>query len=420
MRAVKRGLAATIAVLAVPALASAACGDGDDGSDRRPQARAVLERLDGGRVAARVAKLRELEFGRRLPGVRIVTPRQTVDFVRRQVERDFPRGRLEVEQDYLRLAGMLPADQDLRGLLDRFGSSLLVGYYDPRRPRSVQMVTVEESRDPQLAEAALAHELVHALQDREFDLRSSRLDPEDEDRLAAVGALVEGDATLTGGQYAEEFLEDPESGSTEPIGEDIPPALLVSLAFPYEDGAEFVLALLERGRSYRLLDRALRDRPPASTEQVLHPEKYFAGERPRAVRTGARQALGRGWRSTGSETFGELDALAILSTRRALTPGAGAAAAGWDGGRRELLERGGDRVLAIATTWESTGEAGEFARAYERSLVRDREARRSGGTFALPRGQAAAVRADGRDVRIAIAPDARLATRVAAAGAGST
>ena len=46
------------------------------------------------------------------------------------------------------------------------------------------------------AEATLAHELVHALQDQRWDLESrSRYRPGDGDRSEAVSALAEGDAT---------------------------------------------------------------------------------------------------------------------------------------------------------------------------------------------------------------------------------
>lgn len=130
----------------------------------------------------------------------------------------------------------------------------------------------------------------------------------------------------------------------------------------------------------------------------------------------ADQALGDDWSSMGEGTFGELDALAVLSTKTIGTPVAVQAAEGWDGATREVFERGEDRTLAIVTTWESEEEATEFAKAYEMSPGRDRGAKPAGEAFMLPAGQAADVVAAGRDVRIAVAPDPQLATKVAQEG----
>lgn len=106
----------------------------------------------------------------------------------------------------------------------------------------------------------------------------------------------------------------------------------------------------------------------------------------------------------------------VLSTKTAPTDPVVQAAEGWDGGTREVFERGDDQALTIATTWESEAEASEFAGAYEMSLGRDRGARPAGETFMLRAGQAADVVVDGRDVRIAVAPDPQLATSVAEEG----
>lgn len=402
--------------MTVALTALAGCGETEEepgssgGEDRGRQARAVLEQLEGDRVASRVEELRDLEFEEAAPDVRIVSPRQTGDYVRRQAERTYPQERLEADEAFYRLTGVLPPDGSLRALLDRFGSGLLVGFYDPERPDGLQMVTNPQSSNRKRAEATLAHELVHALQDRAFDLEP-KFDIEDTDRSSAVSALIEGDAAVVEAAYAQSVLGGAAPAAPPPT--DIPPAVLLYVAFPYAPGAEFVAALLERADgSFDLVDRAWRERLPASTEQIPHPEKYFAGEEPREVSSDAERVLGDGWRSSGTETFGELDALAVLSTKLAVTPGAPQAAEGWDGGMREVFARGDDRAAVITTTWESEDEATEFARAYEMSLGRDRDARPSGDAFTLPGGIAAAVVAEGRDVRITLAPDARLATKV--------
>ena len=42
--------------------------------------------------------------------------------------------------------------------------------------------------------------------------------------------------------------------------------------FPYQQGLEFVMTLLDKG-GYAAVDAAFKN-PPVSTEQILHPDQY--------------------------------------------------------------------------------------------------------------------------------------------------
>lgn len=408
-----RRLATAIAVLALAA--AVGCGETEEEPQRPrggnpPDPRAVLEKLDAEQVAARASELRGLEFEEDAPEVRIISPRETVDYLRRQTERTYPQERREADEAFLKLSGLLPPDGDLDALLESFGGGLLLGFYDPERPDILRMVTSQRASDAKSAESTLAHELVHGLQDQAFGLEE-KFDIEDPDRKSAVQGLIEGDTTVFEAMYAQRFLGG--LSVSPPPQTNIPPGILLSLLFPYAEGSEFVGELVKRGDgTFREVDRAFRERLPQSTEQIIHPEKYFAGEEPRAVDLNADEALGGGWESIKEDTFGELDAVVILSTKALNSPQATQAGEGWDGGTAEVFERGDDRALAIGTTWESDAEATEFAKAYEMSLGRDRGARPAGEAFMLPGGLAADVVADGRDVRIAVTPTPELATEV--------
>jgi hypothetical protein len=190
----------------------------------------------------------------------------------------------------------------------------------------------------------------------------------------------------------------PAAGSTA----GIPPYLLSSLLFSYTSGERFVARLREVAHGWKLVNYALRTRPPSSTEQVIHPEKYLVDEKPVRVRlAGVRRALPRGWRRTAHGTIGEFDTDALLKLGVSDTA-AGNAAAGWGGGTYELW---GGKALVVGWAWDSARDAAEFDRAL-------RAYARTG-----PRGPAA-VRTRGLRSALAIAPSAALAARLASGALG--
>lgn len=404
------------------AMGLAAAGCGDDGSSDKGEApdsgndkaRAALEKLDGDATAKRVSALRTLKFTGGVPKLKIVKPEDSKSFVRRQVERNYPDKRIAADEDFYRLAGMIPASSGVRELLDKFSAGLILGYYDRENPDELSLVTSKRAAKPKAAESTLAHELTHALQDQEYGLKRFE-GVDDPERSNTGAALIEGDAQLLESVYDKKFQGGGPKASSDTAG--LPPAFLLYASFPYQFGSKFVATLVKQGRGYKLVDRAFR-KPPETTEQVLHPRKYFSGERARDVRTPPAKVLGSGWKAGGVEPFGELDALAILSTKT-LPQGAagkalGQAAAGWDGGARALFARGGARALAISTTWESVRDAREFATAYVRSLKKDRAAKKASSDAVEIAGVGAvSVLADGRDVTLAVAPDAKLAAKLA-------
>jgi len=160
------------------------------------------------------------------------------------------------------------------------------------------------------------------------------------------------------------------------------------LIAPYTLGAEFLvrgnmLRLMANGFPVEDVNRVYGD-PPLSSEQILHPAKYWDEEprdNPRPVDLGdAGRALGRGWARAMEGTLGELT-LGILVG--APTPSLDSqdsqqaanwtneAASGWGGDLWELWMRGDRAVILVGTVWDSPDDAEEFARALEpgRGLV---------------------------------------------------
>ncbi|HEX5878661.1 MAG TPA: hypothetical protein VF468_10100, partial [Actinomycetota bacterium] len=320
-----------------------------------------------------VSDLRDLRFERRVP-VTVESPDKLAKRLLRTLAEETDEDQLRRQGRAMELLGQLPKGTDLPALVNRLQAESVLGYYLPgdRPPKGGLYVRSSRGLDP-YAKIILAHELTHAVTDQRFDLtRADRLAVATarQDELAAYSSLVEGDATLTMERYLTERLTPAErvdaglaaAADRTPQRDAAPAVIREAMLFPYQEGLRFVRALYQQG-GWDAVNRAYRD-PPVSTEQVLHPERYLgARDRPQAVDVPDLSGrLGGGWRSGVELSFGELDARLLLQGELAVTT-AGAAAAGWDGGRLRTFQRGGSTALALRTVWDSTAEASQFCNA---------------------------------------------------------
>jgi len=183
----------------------------------------------------------------------------------------------------LKRLGLAPPDFQYRALMLRVLSEQVAGYYDPKTAEFhlADWIDLDGQRP------IMAHELTHALQDQHFNLRRFEHWPKgDSDAELAVHALIEGDATLAMALYvannplrALAFLKS--LGATGMQSQELdkaPRALRETLLFPYQQGSDWTKNLYKQG-SWDRVSKAFTELPQ-STEQILHPEKYFAHEAP--------------------------------------------------------------------------------------------------------------------------------------------
>jgi hypothetical protein len=130
--------------------------------------------------------------------------------------------------------------------------------------------------------------------------------------------------------------------------EGVPQALKSSLIAPYIDGLRFVHALRRRG-GWAEVDRAWKELP-ATTEQLLHLEKYDRREPPLPVPAPPLDALGGGFRVELTDLVGE-QGLRIMLESWGTPKEARRAAAGWGGDRVTLLSRVNNNRDEWFVTW---------------------------------------------------------------------
>jgi hypothetical protein len=434
----KVGLGLGVLAAAAVALVLVLGGGGDDGAvdDARAEGMPDVEE-----VVERVEALRELSF-ERPPRVEVLPQRD----VEREIERTARREAGDMSRTSRERAAKLEAasalatvhvgivdperDEDaLSGPSGGDGESGVLGLYLPER-RRVFVVEEVAREDPEEAEAILAHELAHALEDEAFG--GFERDPKPfADSAIARHALHEGSATLLEAQYRIEHLgaEGPVDRVLDAIRErtsspDAPRGLNVISAFPYADGGTFAAALHRRG-GWKAVDAAHR-KPPATTSAILEPQRWVgdddAHERPR-FSVGA--VFGEGWQRLGRADVGQVDTMALLAAGTSAEK-AREGAEGWEGGRFETWVRGDlddsceppcrERTGSVLVwRFREDGQAEAFGSMLREALESSVKARGGdGGTLSVGDGAGALVQR-GRVAALAFAPEGAQARRVAEA-----
>ena len=267
----------------------------------------------------------------------------------------------------LRALGLVPAGFDALESANELSDTATLAYYDPLRER----ITVRGTEMTPDLRVTVAHELVHVLQDQHFDL-DVMLDDGDPtaDRLSGYLALIEGDATRIQEAYVDS-LSGPDreryldamgqaSGDAEEQLGNIPGVLVAIQGAPYALGPALVELIAAEGGN-DAVDDAFED-PPASTEHMVDPRSYFAGDSADDVTVPVVP--------TGGEQIGEDDRLGalplfLLLSERIDPLEALSAADGWGGDAYVAYDRGGTPCMDLAVRGDSTRDGEEVLRAFE-------------------------------------------------------
>jgi hypothetical protein len=306
-------------------------------------------------VLDRTMQARQL-FVSEPPLARVATPDDLIVVVEEALAEQWPEESVRAYEAGLVTMGLWPRGRDLRDETVAVFSSEVAGLYVPatetiyvvegtRSPLSLRLLSFVSRRDF-LTEFVLSHEIVHLLQHVAYpeliDPAFQRIDQDDLDR--AIQAALEGDALRYGYEamgagidslptdaFTESFEEDVAENAGEAL-EDAPALLRLTLAFPYAAGLPLSVAE----------GRGLLDRPPASTEQAMHPERRREPFLVFALRP-LRARLPEGCTFLHENTVGELH-LSVLF--------------------RDLAQCGARLEFVWLTAWDREGDAEEFAEAY--------------------------------------------------------
>lgn len=375
---------------------------GTSGAAQQDQATTTAAARNAALIAATQEVLNETSDLRQLS---IIRPVQSSTQSRAEIERAIMKNldeevspaEMHAGEVTLKKLGLAPPDFQYRALLVRLLTEQVAGYYEPK----TRQFYLADWIDIDGQKPIMAHELTHALQDQHFDLRRFDHWPKgDSDAELAAHALIEGDATLAMSMYvvsnplrALTFLKS--MGANGIANEELdkaPRALRETLLFPYQEGMNWTLALYKKGHWPEVSGAfaAL----PQSTEQIMHPDKYFAHEAPvkvtlpdvtnvlnsNSAKTSRRHTSNgasgfflpsdstrstASWRRIGFDVNGEWGFYLMLDQFLKSSADSHRAAAGWAGDRTGVYENTrGDVVYISLSTWDTENDAQEFFDAY--------------------------------------------------------
>jgi len=366
-------------------------------------ARSVVDR-----IALDVERLRGLKFKDPVP-VSVVSDDQAIAQHMRRMEEFGALDEIRFGEIVMKTLGMVHPDDDVMALLMDALREQVGGYYDPKLGKFYLL----DDMPAALVDILTAHELTHALEDQHYRL-DALLEAGDanDDEIFARGSLTEGSATLlmtifSIEQTFDQSINEADVMAMVNVGQEaidrLPKVLLRQMMAPYIVGMSFV----QRGNGlgwmaggYPVDDVNLAyEEPPLSSEQILHPEKYWDKDQrddPVPVSLGdAGAALGGGWTRVDDGVLGEIN-LAVLVGADTPDPAdpagmAGSAwtnraAAGWGGDRYELWTRGKKSVVLLSTVWDSEQDAEQFIEALDEDPVAG--SRTAGRNVALVYGDA--------------------------------
>ncbi|MGA2855334.1 MAG: hypothetical protein ABSE40_00610 [Candidatus Sulfotelmatobacter sp.] len=318
----------------------------------------------------------------------------------------YARGRLAKEEFTQRFAqgelsmkklGFLPRDFNLPEFLVKSTGQGVAAYYDNETKTISLLNWVPFDRQ----EPILAHELTHALQDQNFDLRKWMQAPlkpagkgphdvDNDDGATARRAVVEGQAMVVYVDYVlaplgrnlidtPDLLYSMEEPAVKAVADsqmlhDAPMILRESGSFAYNEGLIFEGELLHKGGKEMAFAGAFA-RPPRNSHEILQPDAYINDEKlPPVGMPDLKKLLGGQYDVYDSGGMGQLDVRALLKQfgeRRI----ADELSSAWQGGAYVTYHRTdkvvansspttADLALLYVSRWKTPQAAERFARFY--------------------------------------------------------
>jgi hypothetical protein len=336
-------------------------GGGDVGSDLPPEYAELV---------AVTEQVRGLEFLYE-PELVLVSDEELARRVRQQIEEELDPADLVIDEALFEVLGLLDPSVDLLQAYTDLYAEQVAGFYDSD---TGEMVVSSDTELTALGKMIVVHELVHALTDQHFGFAAVMDDLVEAERYheaAALQALAEGDATYFQIVYFQQLsLVEQVAAVDESLAADtsvldsLPAWFGEDLSFPYDAGFKLVERIVESegitgvDQAYRLV--------PATTEQIIHPDVYFALQPAREVSLPETPLSGYEVYEEGTLGEWNVDLYLLDGVSDGI---ATVASSGWGGDAYRVLWNGQDVAFVMRFLGDTPGDAGELADALVDSLA---------------------------------------------------
>ncbi len=307
-------------------------------------------------------------------------------YLEAKLDEELPPERLRGIETAYRLFGLIADSIELRPLMLDLLTEQVVGFYDPD---SATLFGVSGA-PPDPLRIMAAHEMVHALQGQYLPLDSILDQRGSNDRATAAQAVLEGQAMVAsiGAVTGSDALSDPgiwalfreqarNAQQSMPRFAAAPLIVREALIFPYIEGAEFMRWWASSPHADTM---PYGPRMPESTEQILHPDRYAAGDRPLAITFPPADST-----VMHEDALGELEVRILGAMLNGNEEVAYTVPLGWAGDRYRVTET-------------AAGPALEWLIAFDDARSRDRFATGIGAKLAASRREAYQGRLEPADI----------------------
>jgi hypothetical protein len=282
------------------------------------------------------------------------------------------------DQKSMEKFGLIPKDYPLEETLVKVLTEQIAGLYDPDS-KEFFIANWNTEADVRMV---MSHELTHALHDQHFhiDKWTDAAKPNDDAELAR-DAVIEGSAVAAMLDYvlrgkgsvrdlgeldASMLMGDP--GSSPELAK-APKVVQDELLFPYTAGTTFTQRVLKASSGWPDFHKVYEN-PPASTQQIMHPDLYFQGVVPPKIALPDTTGLiSTDWKKLDENNMGEFGLLEILKQFLDNDRSTSLAAA-WSADRYALFENRKNKrtLLVFRVRLASDGDAARFFGAYSEVL----------------------------------------------------
>ncbi|GGO92216.1 hypothetical protein GCM10011584_28100 [Nocardioides phosphati] len=319
------------------------------------------------------AKLRHLEFKHPVK-VEFQTPKVFEKGLAADEDDLDAKDRKELEQftGMLRALGLVHGKVDLFKEQDKLNQGGTLAYYS----FDDKQIRVRGTRITPAVRSTLVHELVHVLQDQNFDAgaRSKKLSDADDSSGMAYDALVEGDARRIETKYAAQLGpkarralqrdRDRQTDDAEESIKGVPEVLQTMMGVPYVLGEALLAVATLDGEDE--VDKLFR-KPPTTEENLVDPFTItWDDEHARTVGT---PTLEKGQKKLDSGTFESTGWLFTLAARLPL-PQALQATDGWGGDHYVAYTEDHRTCVKVRYVGDTARDAHELHTALTRWIAR--------------------------------------------------